>query len=328
MAQYAKRRAELKRLLASPAHVRGSAAPVRVASVAAVLDGASVCADLLGADLLAERGLGIGPEDRRAVGEVLAHQLEYADLVVTSGWLAPRAAALLEHLVTPGGTRGALYGLDAEALVSGRPDSGADARVDARRVRLTGALGEHGVWTVDLSSWRPLHPQRLLERIEALGAGRLRGRGAFWLPTRPGVACAWDGAGGQLSIGSVGPWGGVAPHTRLVITGVDEDPRRLQDAFEAVLMTDAELGRGLHRWVGRPDESTPGWASSRRRRDQGAGWCPAGRQWSDGGRVRRSAVHGAARLRRLRVCPRGAAGRRTTARRCGSRSSPCLGPCH
>lgn len=131
------------------AHVRGSAAPVRVASVAAVLDGASVCADLLGADLLAERGLGIGPEDRRAVGEVLAHQLEYADLVVTSGWLAPRAAALLEHLVTPGGTRGALYGLDAEALVSGRPDPGADARVDARRVRLTGRSASTGCgpWT-------------------------------------------------------------------------------------------------------------------------------------------------------------------------------------
>ncbi len=66
--------------------------------------------------------------------------------------------------------------------------------------------------------------------------------------------CCASGRTTSLSIGSVGAWGKVAPHTRLVITGVDEDPRRLLDAFETVLMTDAELARGLGRWVGRPDE--------------------------------------------------------------------------
>jgi G3E family GTPase len=65
-------------------------------------------------------------------------------------------------------------------------------------------------WTLELHTPRPLHPERLLERIEELGAGRLRARGVFWVPNRPDSACLWDGAGGQLAVGDLGPWHAVA----------------------------------------------------------------------------------------------------------------------
>ena len=70
----------------------------------------------------------------------------------------------------------------------------------------------------------------------------------------------WDGAGGQLSVGTLGDWrsspGGLAS-TRLVVTGVDTDPATVRAAFTAALATDAELARGLGWWASRGDGLDP-----------------------------------------------------------------------
>ena len=233
--------------------------PVRehavLAGVVAVVDGDQVMDDLVGDALLAERGLAHSEDDERSVGEVLAHQLRGADLVLVSGSPSPQGRALLEHLVPPVALRGcAPEELSGTELLTPRHDEAASRRWDDPRwVEPTPARAAHGVWTLDLADWRPLHPQRLMDHLEQLGAGRLVGRGRFWLPTRPDVVGIWDGAGGQLSVGDVGPWDGVAPSTRLVVTGVDEDPERVRAAFTAALLTDAELAAGLADWAGRPD---------------------------------------------------------------------------
>jgi hypothetical protein len=72
----------------------------------------------------------------------------------------------------------------------------------------------------------------------------------------------WDGAGGQLSLGTLGDWGGTAPRTRLVITGVDDVRDDLRAALEEILLTPRELRAGLHRWLGRPDVLAP-WLGER-----------------------------------------------------------------
>ena len=53
--------------------------------------------------------------------------------------------------------------------------------------------------------------------------------------------CAWDGAGGQLSVGRCAHDDETTPHTRLLVTGIDEDRDALRATFEACLLTDAEL---------------------------------------------------------------------------------------
>lgn len=114
------------------------------------------------------------------------------------------------------------------------------------------------MWTLDLTSDRPFHPARLLDRIEDLGSGALRARGCFWLPSRPGEICIWDGAGGQLSIGEAGPWETCPAHTHLVVTGVEaDDAERVRQAFEAVLLSEAEVPTALARWAGHPDGLEP-----------------------------------------------------------------------
>jgi G3E family GTPase len=229
--------------------------PVEVRGVVSVFDADRLESDLLGDNLLAERGLAFTTADRRSVGEVLAHQVEAADLLLTPELPPARAAALLDHLTDATVRRQPLHDTDGcDLSATGRdPGSTTDAlRGDLLYVRSTGAPPREGVWTLDLQSWRPLHPQRLLDQVVTLGTGPLRGRGHFWLPTRPTVICAWDGAGGQLSIGDHGQWP-TCPDTHLVITGTAPDPDALIRAFDTALMDDAELARGLAQWHGRPD---------------------------------------------------------------------------
>ncbi|GAB7191342.1 GTP-binding protein [Kineococcus sp. NUM-3379] len=216
---------------------------VTVTGHVCVVGTGSLLEDLFGDELLAERGAGLTEDDRRAVGEALAGQLQEADAVVCDSGPGPRARAVLAHLAGPGIPVLGLHSASSAALLARRRDAGEvpGSRSDLLRARPTGALDREGVWTLELSSPRPLHPGRLLERVEDLGAGRLRARGVFWLPGRPDTACAWDGAGGQLSIGDLGTWGSGRPGTRLVVTGVDDDTARLRQAFADVLVRPEEL---------------------------------------------------------------------------------------
>jgi G3E family GTPase len=239
------------------------AADVRVASVVAIADYASLENDVLGEDLLAERGHGLAADDQRAVGEVLAHQLEYADVVITPDTPSEddHGTGLLDHLRSPGSIhwRG-LHELDATRLFGHHHDPRRSARrMDPRHVApaLPARLAQGPAWTIDLFSTHPFHPRRLMQSIEELGSGRIRARGRFWLPTRPNSLCLWDGAGGQLAIGDGGSWGDATPSTRLVITGTGSERRRLRRAFERTLMTRSELDSGSAQWIGADDGFGP-----------------------------------------------------------------------
>ncbi len=200
---------------------------VAVAGVVSVVHGPGLLDDLLGDELITD---GDGEETDRAVGEVLAHQLDEADLVLVDGELPARSSVLLDHVTAPGCVVADLLAVDAPDLLAPRRLATSVAaeplrRSDLRAARPSGADDRLGVFTLDLRTPAAFHPGRLLEEIEAVGAGRLRARGFFWVPSRPDVVCAWDGAGGQLSIGTIGTWDarrGERPRTRLVVTGVDE----------------------------------------------------------------------------------------------------------
>lgn len=240
----------------------------RLAASLTVLDGDAMEEDLFGDDLLADRHLELAPADRRSVGEALARQVECADVIASAAQLPERSRALLDHLVGDGPVRDLVHVLRGKTLVGQRRGRNNLRRGDLRTVAATGALPECGVWTLDLSSWKPLHPTRLLDQIERLGDGPLRGRGYFWLPSRREVMCAWDGAGGQLSVGELGAWGKTKARTRLVITGTTRDPAEIERAFAKALMTDAELARGLETWNDRDD----GWDFWLGPRDGGPEW--------------------------------------------------------
>lgn len=224
---------------------------LRLASVVAVIDVDSLEHDLLGDDLLADRDLALSEDDRRSVGEVVAAVLGHVDLVVTSGD-DPVGLAFTDHVRADDGERvDTLSELPSTRLLQGRHSCRhASRRLDPRWVRANGRPTADLVWTLDLHSERPFHPERLWRNIDKLGQTRTRSRGRFWLPDRPSSVCAWDGAGAQLSIGDAGDWRECSPSTRLVFTGTGPERPALVRAFEESLTTPSELARPEADWAG------------------------------------------------------------------------------
>lgn len=232
-----------------------------LASLVAALGTDHLVDDLLSDDLLVERGWHMRPDDDRGVGEVACAQVEIADAAVLVGGADETSRHLVEALVRPGAevVDDAVH-LDGVRLTGGRHQhQRAVDWVHLHHDRPLAHLGDTTAWRLDLSSVRPFHPERLVEHIELLGTGRHRSRGCFWLPTRPGVAQEWSGAGGQLSIGRHGGWNARTPQTRLVFTGVGTAPTHLVESFERLLVTPEEglLGPdpqhgedGLEPWLG------------------------------------------------------------------------------
>lgn len=240
-----------------------SCGPSVLAGVVALVDPTTLVDDLFGDDLLAERGLALGAVDRRAVGEVLARQIECADLVATAVEPVGMPATLLQHLTGPVTPAVGWNLLDGAELMRSRLDRRTfQRRTHPLHIPRAPARTDRGVWTLDLSSPRPFHPDRLWERIEDLGRGAFRARGHFWLPTRPDALCIWDGSGGQLSIGRAGTWGHRRASTRLVVTGIDPaDRTRVSATFGDVLLTDAESADASS-WAGEQDGFEP-WLEDR-----------------------------------------------------------------
>jgi G3E family GTPase len=245
---------------------RGGDLPgVRLSAVVAALDVETCTEDLLGDDLLVERDLALTEDDRRAVGEALAAQVGHADVLLVAGDADrdPVGSDLVEHLRGSDSTRVGLHDVSLAGLMDRTHDvRTGERRVDPMRVQHPNGPTENGVWTLELSSERPFHPERLVDQVGRLGMGRIRGRGVFWVANRPGSACAWDGAGGQLSIGELEPWRRRTPRTHLVITGTGPERPGLRAAFEDLLLSDAEMERGLEPWLDREDVLEP-WLGER-----------------------------------------------------------------
>ncbi len=224
---------------------------LRLSSTLVVVEGASVVADLLGDDLLAERGLQHGPDDNRGVGEVACALIEYADTVVLTSPPDTAGEELIANLARP----------DA-AVVMGVENLSGSTVVEPRhshlratnwaspvvRTEVTDVAGGAS-WRIVLSSARPFHPDRLLDGIDRLGSGAFRTRGCFWLPTRPHEVQQWDGAGGQLSIGTWSEWHQDTPRTQLIFTGVGTPPAELVAVFEGLLISDADVANPPPSWA-------------------------------------------------------------------------------
>ncbi|GAB76835.1 GTPase, G3E family [Austwickia chelonae] len=246
-------------LAVAEGEVRGRpvADTLEVASVVAVISCTDLCSGVFDDPLLNELGLNMVEDDQRAYGEVLVSQIELADdIVLVHGRPDESDAALLDHLRRPDSRLH--HGMETFGGCPTAAERHHDVQasrtfVDPRYRRPSGAAPSGGIVTIELTSWKPFHPERLLERIEDLGSGDLRGRGAFWLPGRPGLAIAWEAAGAALSIGAVGLWEDAERATHLVVTTDEETAQVVSSAFDAAIMTDAEMISAQARWAGRDD---------------------------------------------------------------------------
>lgn len=223
---------------------------VQVDTVTCVVDAVLLVEQLSGDELLEERGLALGPPDRRNVAELTARQIEYADVCVLAnahrGKAPERLHHLLQHLnprtkvvnADPGGVPVAAVAklglFDFKAAEEWAGELAADSRLQP---------SGDGVTTVLWRSSRPLHPARLNEALEDIVNGVVRSRGVVWLANRPTQRVRWESAGYSASLGTLGEWSETEhlAECTVVATGVGLDPARLQTILDNCLLTESEL---------------------------------------------------------------------------------------
>ncbi|WP_175953796.1 GTP-binding protein [Schaalia sp. Marseille-Q2122] len=228
--------------------------PISLRAVAHSVDVTTACEDLLSHTLLHDKGLAVIDEDERCAGEVLMVSLGYADIIIALGE-DPAGSDLVEHLRPLDTLRiNTLEELTAELLFEHRHDANdAIGRIHPTSTQAWGGPTDNGVWTLDLHSERPFHPERLAQWAKELSAADICARGCFWLPSRPRQICTWEANGPSASVGQAGIWT-EDPFTHLILTG-NASPERQEEiaqTFQRILMTEEEMATALD-WVGAAD---------------------------------------------------------------------------
>jgi G3E family GTPase len=237
-------------------------------AVVVAVDGPRFFEDYTGTDRLAARGLALAGDDRRHVAQVLAEQIEAADVLVVTKVerVGTAELALLEDM---------LRHMNLCATLQRHPRSGASpAGAAACWAVAAGGPSASGIASFVYHARRPFHPERLRQHLQREWPGVLRSRGVFWLATRMSEVGSWSQAGPVWEIARGGHWWASLPcstwagsprlsaairehwqepfgdrRQELRFVGWDMDQLALQRAFDACLLTEDELAQGPAEWA-------------------------------------------------------------------------------
>ncbi|SNT47947.1 GTPase, G3E family [Asanoa hainanensis] len=238
-------------------------------------------------DPLRSVGLHQGADDDRSIGDVVARQIEQADVVVTAekpadAWESEQAQAVLHRIAPWSGHLDAddprLAALLVKAGHQRDPLPATSRGLSGMSVGAHEPLPEHGVTSCVFKARRPFHPGRLHDALDDLTDQVLRARGHFWLASRPDLVLSWESTA-TLTIGPVSGWLADLPdehwpdvdpqrrlfaafdwdpyygdrHHHLAFVGLDMDPVGIHRTLAGCLLTDEELSRGEDGWRQLPD---------------------------------------------------------------------------
>ncbi|WP_433163414.1 GTP-binding protein [Kribbella sp. CA-247076] len=192
---------------------------LRTDTVVTTIDTGNVVDDLTGDVLIRDRGIATAAEDGRAIAEVVARQLEYANAAVLSGddeTVRALVRAINPQLLvrtTPAGLLG-VRRHDPDAAETWTEPGSISAPIEDGPVRTL-------VWQSD----RPFHPERLYDALEDLVSGTARGRGTLWIATQHRNRLSWDSFGTNVTVGVLGPWLADLPADRWAGVGQQHQAR-------------------------------------------------------------------------------------------------------
>jgi G3E family GTPase len=236
---------------------------LRVISVLTVLDTATFAEDVSGEDGIQDRGIPTAAEDGRAIAEVIARQLEYANAVILSN--QDETIAALSRAINPQ----ALIRTDPTGLLNLRLHNPDTAETWVEPGTISAPLQDGGrVRTLVWQSTRPFHPERLYDALEDLVTGTARGKGTVWLASQPHARLGWDSFGTSISLGVLGRWLADLPADRWSEVGQTHQARSALEwhpehgdratylSITGIDLDIWELERRLDGCVLRADEST------------------------------------------------------------------------
>jgi G3E family GTPase len=256
----------------------------RLDTLVTVVDARAFPAELERGSSLASQGLGVSDEDDRTLATLHIEQVEFADVIVLNKTDLVTAAELERveatvRAINPGAIlvrseRGQVP--LAAVLGTGRFDMEEAQRRPAWVRELMGIhtpeTEAYGISSFVYKARHPFHPARLDAWFRRPWPGVVRAKGWFWVASRPNHTAAFQLAGATRETSVAGVWwAAVSPERRpddpafrakleslwhpiygdrrqeIVIIGVNLDREALTAAFDACLLTDAELNRP-ERW--------------------------------------------------------------------------------
>jgi G3E family GTPase len=268
-------------------HGEGLACVAELDTLVTVVDAESFLEDWQSEDELSARELGPSEDDERPVSDLLAEQVEFANVLVLSklDQVSEEDAALVEAILRQLNPSARILRLTpgplplGELVKTGRFDFEQTEQGAGWLAALRGepapADEAHGLRSFVYRARVPFHPERLWHLLSdgATWDAVLRSKGLFWLATRTDESGLWSHAGGSVSFEGAGPWyasvperewpGGPEEHERirndfsepwgdrrqeLVFIGVDLDEARLRAQLDAALLDAGECAEGPAAW--------------------------------------------------------------------------------
>ena len=253
-----------------------------------VVDAANFLKDYEDAKYLQDSGESLGEDDERSVADLLADQVEFADvllisktdLVQTSD--VERLKAILKSLNTHAQIIPISQGqvpID-DVLNTGLFDferaQEAPGWLKEMRGEHVPETEEYGISSFSYVARRPFHPEKFHQFVHGTEQfGKLiRSKGYFWLATRPEFAGQWSQAGGIARYGFAGMfWKAVPEHNwptdeesiatikmqweepfgdmrqELVFIGQGLDQQAMLNALDNCLLSEDELLKGKNYWA-------------------------------------------------------------------------------
>jgi G3E family GTPase len=205
---------------------------------------------------IADSAISSTPEDDRTVAEILARQIEAADVVVALDaeatergllrLLNPTARLERAALPPPPGV------FDLEASIDRCDPTVVPSGPVLRR--------EADAWSLTWRASKPFHPERLHDCLDDVMHASLRARGQVWIASRPQAVVGWESTGPRINLGVAGTW---RDHGRndLWIAGVTDSPADLVFALDRAVLTPDEMAAGPRQWRTYDDPFHAVWSS-------------------------------------------------------------------
>lgn len=264
-----------------------------------VVDGYNFLKDYGSQDMLGDRGLSLGEEDERTVVDLLVEQIEFCDVLVLNktDLLTLEEVSRLESILKTLNPRAQIIHSSFGKVPLNRImhtglfdfDQAAEAPgwLQELRGEHVPETEEYGISSFVYRARKPFHPQRLWQWFNQEWPGVVRSKGRYWIASRPEFCATWSQAGAVTRTELAGMWWSATPqeywpqdeeslqhiHSRmqapygdrqqeLVVIGMGMDKAVHTAAFDACLLTEAELTSGMDAWRQLSDPF-PQWSVSR-----------------------------------------------------------------
>jgi len=254
-----------------------------------LVDAPNFLRDFCSPERLKDRKQEMGPEDERSIVDLLADQIEFANVIVINkvDCVSEDELATVSGMVRSLNPKArVIETTNGEVRTDLILNTGLYSQKDAEQtpgwleslVHHTPETEEYGISNFIYSRRRPFHPERFHALLAAEWPGVIRSKGLFWLATRPDYAGFWSQAGTVGRNSCAGRfWAAIPEHDRpadpdsvaalhrswsepwgdrrqeIVLIGQGLDPEDLTGMLDEALLTEEEFRRGPSAWTQMPD---------------------------------------------------------------------------